>query len=372
MLELSSMTETHGDFLRNIHFQVTGQGLSPSIVLFTDEQMSYMKAFCGDYKTVIGVDKTYNLGELFVTALNFKFVSLHRRESGEPPVFVGPLFLHSSSTFDTFFYFFSVLAGVLFDNASPTSLVFGSDDEKALTRAIRAAFPNSRQALCTLHLKKNTIHHLRDRVGADTGMRNRLKEMLFRKTGLLEAQDRLSFDIQLQRLQDAWPGDDKSYLSKVSNQILTHALCLKWDGVLETADWTNNNAESINHVLKHMVGWTPQQLPMLVDKLRAMVKTQSAEVARALVGLCDMCLAPTHVHLQVSGNQWQHMSEEAKGRLMKGLLRPARVPRTVTSRCERFTVKSTPSKAKKPHQGKRKRSERTHTQCQEKKKARVK
>ncbi|KAL8614662.1 hypothetical protein ACOMHN_051114 [Nucella lapillus] len=80
--------------------------------------------------------------------------------------------------------------------------------------------------------------------------------------------------------------------------------------------WTNNNAESINHVLKHMVGWTPQQLRMLVDKLRAMVKTQgdklramvktqSAEVARALVGLVTCAwLLPMSIcrFLVTSGN----------------------------------------------------------------------
>lgn len=154
VLELSGMAETHGDFLRNIHFQVIGKALSPSIVLFTDEQISYIRAFCLEGKSILGFDKTYNLGDLYVTASNFKFSSLHKKNSGEPPVFVGPLFLHSSSTFETFFYFLSVLRSKLFDDATPTCLVFGSDDEKALTRAIRAAFPNSRQALCTLHLKK--------------------------------------------------------------------------------------------------------------------------------------------------------------------------------------------------------------------------
>jgi hypothetical protein len=74
------MVETHGDFLRNIHFQVIDNALSPSIVLFTDEQISYIKSFCLEGKSILGFDKTYNLGDLFITASNFKFSSLHKRD----------------------------------------------------------------------------------------------------------------------------------------------------------------------------------------------------------------------------------------------------------------------------------------------------
>jgi hypothetical protein len=164
-------------------------------------------------------------------------------------------------------------------------------------------------------MTKNTIHHLRDKVGADTRQRNRLTEMLFGEDGLVEASDRQSYDIQLTRLHAAWP-DDKSYLEKVVNQILRHSLLLKWDWLLDNLHRTNNNAECVNNVLKHMVGFTPQQLPELVVKLRALVKTQTAEVSRALVGLGDLCIAPSHAHLQISCDQWQNMTEKGKARLV--------------------------------------------------------
>ena len=31
--------------------------------------------------------------------------------------------------------------------------------------------------------------------------------------------------------------------------------------------WTNNNSESINHVIKQAIKWKPQPLPILIEKL---------------------------------------------------------------------------------------------------------
>ena len=47
-----------------------------------------------------------------------------------------------------------------------SQMVMGSDVEKALTKAIRVAFPDCDQALCTRHMKQNAVHHLRDKVGS--------------------------------------------------------------------------------------------------------------------------------------------------------------------------------------------------------------
>ena len=42
--------------------------------------------------------------------------------------------------------------------------------------------------------------------------------------------------------------------------------------------WTNNNCESINHVLKQSVEWQLTQIPELIDKLRQLVEGQYNEV----------------------------------------------------------------------------------------------
>lgn len=42
---------------------------------------------------------------------------------------------------------------------------FGTDDEKALTKAVDHVFHSSTRLLCTKHLKDNAKHYLQDNVG---------------------------------------------------------------------------------------------------------------------------------------------------------------------------------------------------------------
>jgi len=68
--------------------------------------------------------------------------------------------------------------------------------------------------------------------------------------------------------------------------------------------WTNNNAESINHVLKQFTQWKPQQLPDLIDKLRQLVSGQFVEADRAIVSRGDLVLAPSHNKHRLTVDVW--------------------------------------------------------------------
>ena len=57
----------------------------------------------------LACDKTYNLGDIFVTPTNFKNRSVVRNETGESPIMMGPVLLHSKSKFTSFHPFFSGL-----------------------------------------------------------------------------------------------------------------------------------------------------------------------------------------------------------------------------------------------------------------------
>jgi hypothetical protein len=54
--------------------------------------------------------------------------------------------------------------------------------------------------------------------------------------------------------------------------------------------WTNNNAESINNVLKINTNWKPQSLTALIEKLFSVVKLQYLDTRRALYGVGNFCL----------------------------------------------------------------------------------
>lgn len=89
---------------------VIESGKVPFYVLFTEDQIQDVKRFCcsgaGFRNTVLGADKTYNLGELHVTITAFKHLALARRDTGSHPVFLGPILIHGNSDAATFAGFF--------------------------------------------------------------------------------------------------------------------------------------------------------------------------------------------------------------------------------------------------------------------------
>ena len=54
----------------------------PVITLYSKQQITDVKCFCGTGRTFLGVDKTYNLGDVHVTPTVFKDFSVKRKDSG--------------------------------------------------------------------------------------------------------------------------------------------------------------------------------------------------------------------------------------------------------------------------------------------------
>ena len=48
--------------------------------------------------------------------------------------------------------------------------------------------------------------------------------------------------------------------------------------------WTNNNAESMNNILKIDTNWTPQSTPDLINKISDVIKLHLIDLRRALYG----------------------------------------------------------------------------------------
>ena len=82
---------------------------------------------------------------------------------------------------------------------------------------------------------------------------------------------------------------------------------LRSNVVAGRSGWTNNNSESINHVIKQFTQRRPQQLPDLVDKLRQLVNGQYCEADRAMLGR-DFMLVPSHAKQRLTVNMWGTMS----------------------------------------------------------------
>jgi len=162
-------------------------GMSPVILCYTDEQISDLKRFCSSktptfLRTVLGVDRTFNLGPCFVTVSVYRNVSVVRKSTVDNPIFLGPVMFHFDGKAETYRRFFSTLSDLLCGDVScaelagDAELVFGSDDEKAMVGALRHVFPNAEHVFCARHLEENVRRFLTDVAGMATRDREQVLE----------------------------------------------------------------------------------------------------------------------------------------------------------------------------------------------------
>ena len=86
---VEEMTKTH-EFVQSVK-HIKGMN-HPVITLFTEQQINDIKRFCcTEDAGVLGMDKTYNLGEFHVTRTVYIDKSVKRREgSKDHPICFGP------------------------------------------------------------------------------------------------------------------------------------------------------------------------------------------------------------------------------------------------------------------------------------------
>lgn len=122
----------------------------------------------------------------------------------------------------------------------------------------------------------------------------------------------------------------------------------------------DNNAESMNHVLKMAIDWKPQSIPGLVDSLRDVIKGHYIDAERAFIGRENYRLSSKLSKFQTSPAVWANKSEQQRelwwGRFMKAALPVTDTPST--SADGGLTVLTAPG-GKMPCQTKRKRNANT-------------
>ena len=74
--------------------------------------------------------------------------------------------------------------------------------------------------------------------------------------------------------------------------------------------WTNNAAESMNHLLKLSIDWHPRRLPELVDRLYKVTSVQMSDLRRALYGHGNYTLTAPYNKFSLPHTSWQSKSPE--------------------------------------------------------------
>lgn len=247
--------------LKKVEF---GERSLPNIFIYSDNQLEDMKANCvGEGGSIIGIDRTFNLGKCFVTSLCYKNQGVVNRKTNEAPIMLGPLFLHWDGATTTYHSFFSHLRAQLGD----VDLTIGSDEERAMTKALRDCFHNATFLLCSKHIRENIISFL-EKTGTSSIDWERIIKIIFAEDWIVFSKNDFEFSTRLVDLelyfeknlkfQNYWERYLESKLKKYVTQPLQ-------DQRISTL-WTNNNSESMNNRLKQVAEFKQHKLPELVEK----------------------------------------------------------------------------------------------------------
>lgn len=141
ILQVLSMLNEY-QFLNQV---IHNEGQVQSILCYTEKKMTDFKMFL----TVLLVQP-----ELIWKAFFFgqpQFTEYH-------PICIGPMLLHKDSSYETYNAFFSHRLELII----PEELLFvsDSDDEKAMPKATRYAFPSATRLLRTKNLKDNIKYNM--------------------------------------------------------------------------------------------------------------------------------------------------------------------------------------------------------------------
>ena len=79
-----------------------------------------------------------------------------------------------------------------------------------------------------------------------------------------------------------------------------------------TSDWTNNNTESMNHILKQTTDWNKKPLPELISSLENDVVCQFKELRSTLIGTGELRLVETHEQFRISKTEWCKKNEKQR------------------------------------------------------------
>ena len=369
ILDVISMVNIHPYVQTIIH----NKDQVPSVICYTEEQIKDLKHFLKHTKNnPIGIDRTFNLGSFYVTILVYKNQRIFRKNSSDHPIFLGPVLLHKDATYKTYKTFLEHIATELDSDVESLEvrvseqMEFGTDDERALTKAIEHVFPAATRYLCTKHLKDNVKHYLLNKVGIEKRERELVMNSLFGDGGIVDANCTVDFNSRTTDFEDMlknkYPAFEQYYTQNLKPRLQKYVFepTRKENA---NKNWTNNNAESINNILKISVDWRPKHTEELILKLYSVTELHFMDYRSALHDSGNYELVPEEKSYHVPDAVWRCKSEEEKKSIFASFLSDSKrkqKAKYVTAKDGKFSVVNTAKgTARKPGQRKRPCNERT-------------
>ena len=148
----------------------------------------------------------------------------------------------------------------------------------------------------------------------NTTERNNIMSAIFGDDGLVSADDTFNFEAKSLQVKEVAENYKQfveyydhhlkprisSFVTEANRRINTKKL------------WTNNNAESMNRVMKAVVNWKPQSTPELIQKLYDMVDFQFINLRCALHSTGEYELTSSYKIYVVADMIWRTKTRKKK------------------------------------------------------------
>lgn len=242
---------------------------------------------------------------------------------------------------------------------------FGTDDEKALTKAIDHVFPSATRLLCTKHLKDNVKHYLQNNVGMEKGLRESVMDKIFGAQGITDVNCTLDFESRSEDLKlfldEKYPRFEAYFVKHLKDRLQQYVVepCMIEPG---KRNWTNNNAESLNNILKLAVDWKPQGAREMIEKIYSVTELHFLDYRSALHDDGNYRLTKAESSYRVPESLWRYKSNDEKKELFLNFLKDSKTRKRkyIESSDGKFSVVAkAQTKATKASQSKRPRNVRT-------------
>ena len=249
--------------------------------------------------------------------------------------------------------------------------MIGSDEELAFRASVKKCFHGATHVLCTRHLKANTLKQLDEKCGYPLKDRQSIVQQIFEENGVIGTADEDCFNERVRRVREEIKQKDdvsmgKDFMPYFDGKLLPliqkHIILPARQGKIPF-NWTSNNSESANHILKTSAEWKLQDVPSFILSWQTIVESEFSERARAIRDFGNYKLHQSFGHHFVPICTWSTMSNEQHAKRVSRFRsdKGRSHVNEVTSTNGQRTVIRTPSAGKKPNQCKRKRAERSRT-----------
>ena len=135
-------------------------------------------------------------------------------------------------------------------------MVIGTDEEKALVKALKSSFPESKLTLCTRHLGENFKQHLKNKVGMNEKVQQKVVDDIFGENGLISADTTVDLTSKISEIESKYTNSVGLYLSEkviptikeyIYNVRISDAKLNKNDIQIESSHKNDNSEDNTAH-----------------------------------------------------------------------------------------------------------------------------